>query len=364
MGLRKAFENHNENSWPDNLENRDQARGVHTLIRSFNSSTKTYCNKKTHTETENMNKNISSADAEDGNSLPTTLLTNRHHFPSSGVFQIVPDNCFSCAGVNNDACRNEPRCSGIDFPHKLTPSKRLDTRNSHHNQSAVGQRLRFPQKLHSLLQEMTFSGRESIVSWQPHGLSFRVHDRKEFETNILPLYFNHTNITSFRRQLCLYSFERIKFGIDKDAYHNDMFLRDHPHLCEGMETTRNKKNEGRKPYHAYQDSNHCDFVQLNSNGMNMREKDDSDVSQARACKPREDLFYSDSQLTLPSTFFFENDATQPFSMASRSEHNYIIGARGCAKYEAELQDEDLFVSSAGNVRVSAHESKLRFYIMI
>jgi len=170
--------------------------------------------------------------------------------------------------------------------------------------------------------------------------------------------------------------DAIKFGIDKDAYYNDMFLPDQPIRCQGMDTQRIEKNGGGKLYTTNQDLNNCDYEQLNSKGMTVRVNNDSVVSQdyeflseklwdTIACKPSEDLLFdSENQPTLPNTFKFENYATQPFPMASRSECNCaygfssdiarIMGARGCAKYDAESQDEDLPDSSAGNARVSVY----------
>jgi HSF-type DNA-binding len=46
----------------------------------------------------------------------------------------------------------------------------------------------FPVKLHYMLGELKRDGLEHIVSWQPHGRCFIVHNQKEFEQKILPLY--------------------------------------------------------------------------------------------------------------------------------------------------------------------------------
>ena len=42
---------------------------------------------------------------------------------------------------------------------------------------------------------------ESIISWAPHGNSFLIKDIKKFEEFILPLYFKHSNFSSFVRQV-------------------------------------------------------------------------------------------------------------------------------------------------------------------
>lgn len=44
----------------------------------------------------------------------------------------------------------------------------------------------FPDKLHYVLNEMTKDGLDHIMSWQPHGRCFVVHDQKRLEQHILP----------------------------------------------------------------------------------------------------------------------------------------------------------------------------------
>ena len=44
----------------------------------------------------------------------------------------------------------------------------------------------FPEKLHHMLHSMDEEGLGHIVSWQPHGRCFLVHEKKEFIENIMP----------------------------------------------------------------------------------------------------------------------------------------------------------------------------------
>jgi hypothetical protein len=46
----------------------------------------------------------------------------------------------------------------------------------------------FPVQLHFVLSEMAMDGLEHIASWQPHGRSFKVHDRKAFVNSVLGRY--------------------------------------------------------------------------------------------------------------------------------------------------------------------------------
>jgi hypothetical protein len=62
----------------------------------------------------------------------------------------------------------------------------------------------FPEKLHQLLEAMEEEGLEHIVSWQPHGRCFAIHQKAEFVKDIMSRFFMQTKLTSFQRQLNLY----------------------------------------------------------------------------------------------------------------------------------------------------------------
>jgi hypothetical protein len=46
---------------------------------------------------------------------------------------------------------------------------------------------KFPVKLHYMLSEMEKEGLEHIISWQPHGRCFIVHDPQYLDTRALPM---------------------------------------------------------------------------------------------------------------------------------------------------------------------------------
>lgn len=82
---------------------------------------------------------------------------------------------------------------------------------------------KFPQKLHKLLDDNFYS---DIISWQPHGRSFRIHKKKEFERIVMPTLFQQSKIASFHRQLNHYGFKRqILESPDKGGYYHECFLR-------------------------------------------------------------------------------------------------------------------------------------------
>lgn len=89
----------------------------------------------------------------------------------------------------------------------------------------------FPVKLHNLLQENLH---DKIISWQPHGRCFLLRRPKEFVTEVMPLYFKQSKLTSFQRQLNLYGFSRLTSGSDKGGYYHELFLRGKDQLCTSM----------------------------------------------------------------------------------------------------------------------------------
>ena len=84
----------------------------------------------------------------------------------------------------------------------------------------------FPLKLYEMLHQVERDGFSHIVSWQPHGRCFSIHQANEFKESLLPRYFPKlTKVTSFQRQLNLYGFQRITQGLDKGSYYHECFLR-------------------------------------------------------------------------------------------------------------------------------------------
>lgn len=79
-----------------------------------------------------------------------------------------------------------------------------------------------------------------LICWSQDGCSFLVQDEQRFSKEVLPLYFKHSNMTSFVRQLNMYGFHKVLHvdsGLHKaesqincvEFQHED-FQRDQPHL--------------------------------------------------------------------------------------------------------------------------------------
>jgi HSF-type DNA-binding len=91
----------------------------------------------------------------------------------------------------------------------------------------------FPDRLYKMLTEAEKQGWTEMVSFQPHGRSFRVHNKQLFVKKMLPMLLKgQGSWSSFLRQLRLYGFSRTKSGPDYGAYYHELFLRSRPDLCQ------------------------------------------------------------------------------------------------------------------------------------
>ena len=97
----------------------------------------------------------------------------------------------------------------------------------------------FPMKLFMMLEQVEADGNAHIVSWQPHGRCFVVHEPELFK-ELLPRYFSLSKVSSFQRQLNLYDFTRLTRGKDKGGYYNEYFLRSRPHLLNKIQRIKVK----------------------------------------------------------------------------------------------------------------------------
>lgn len=65
----------------------------------------------------------------------------------------------------------------------------------------------FPVKLHRILSNPEYN---DVVSWLPHGRSWRVLKPKAFEEKVIPLYFRHAKYASFMRQVSILKMHKVQ----------------------------------------------------------------------------------------------------------------------------------------------------------
>lgn len=166
------------------------------------------------------------------------------------------------------------------------------------------QHLSFLGKLHILLEEVeTKTNQTNIVSWQPHGRCFRVHNTKEFVEKVMPHYFPQmTKWSSFYRQLNFYGFSRLTGqGPDKNGYYHKLFLRGKPHLCDYVIGTWKKGPKVRAKANANLEPNFYSMPQITTDDTTTTMNDD-DIMMPPMTELKPQLTYdlSDWNLTIPN----------------------------------------------------------------
>jgi hypothetical protein len=78
---------------------------------------------------------------------------------------------------------------------------------------------RFPVKLYALLSQPQLS---HVITWMPHGRSWKVLKPRVFETAVLPVFFESDNYHSFNRVINAWSFRRKSSGPDRGSYFHEV----------------------------------------------------------------------------------------------------------------------------------------------
>jgi hypothetical protein len=80
---------------------------------------------------------------------------------------------------------------------------------------------RFPVKLYALLSQPQLS---HVITWMPHGRSWKVLKPRVFETAVLPVFFESDNYHSFNRVINAWSFRRKSSGPDRGSYFHEVSI--------------------------------------------------------------------------------------------------------------------------------------------
>jgi len=90
----------------------------------------------------------------------------------------------------------------------------------------------FPEKLYNMVVEMEQEGQQNVVSFVDDGKAFLIHHPRLFESDVMPLYFSSSRMSSVQRQLNIYGFQRITEGPFRGAYRHRCFLKGQPELLK------------------------------------------------------------------------------------------------------------------------------------
>jgi len=160
----------------------------------------------------------------------------------------------------------------------------------------------FPERLYTMLSQVEDEGYESIVSWQPHGRCFIVHQPKRFVEEVMPKYFRQSKLTSFQRQVNLYGFRRLTAGQDRGAYYHELFLRGRPDLHKRLVRIRVKGTGFKSASSPATEPNFYSYQRCTEDGAkDFRPRADSMDSEMSPMEPTSEPITSTSSVMPPLT---------------------------------------------------------------
>ena len=78
---------------------------------------------------------------------------------------------------------------------------------------------KLPPKLYAILTQKDF---QDIITWMPHGRSWKVLKPRLFESLVMPIFFQYGNYHSFNRLVNAWSFRRVATGVDRGSYYHEV----------------------------------------------------------------------------------------------------------------------------------------------
>ena len=112
---------------------------------------------------------------------------------------------------------------------------------------------KFLLKLYEILSKEEYS---NIIHWSQNGSYIIIANVHLLEKNILPIYFNHQNYSSFVRQLNMYNFHKIRTDQDKpEQYFINETLNKSKTMKEIKDFKRKEKNRKKCLFFQDEDSN-------------------------------------------------------------------------------------------------------------
>jgi len=126
-----------------------------------------------------------------------------------------------------------------DFSHTSNDGSYKWTPLCHLSPAAI-RVMKLPQKLCAILSMPEYS---HIITWMPHGRSWRVINIRAFVEEVMMRFFEYSNYSSFIRLVNAWGFRRITSGPDNNSYYHELFLRGVPHLLGKMHRLTNKEKK-------------------------------------------------------------------------------------------------------------------------
>lgn len=165
-------------------------------------------------------------------SEPGLTKSQRLVLTISNAFQHQPGGLRACRGSTDPTCdtafpvrTSYPSTGTFPLKEPSFPSLLKTSESQPHS---------LPVKLYMLLACSEF---EHIVSWMPHGRSWKILNKHAFRIHVLPRVMNNSsaNLLGFVRLLNVWGFRQFtKTGPDISAFFHEAFLRGQPSLLRAV----------------------------------------------------------------------------------------------------------------------------------
>ena len=154
---------------------------------------------------------------------PATLTNN-----GLATLQATGNPPFAMSGEHQDDSEDHEDDNDDDNDRKMPA---IERRGPHKKRQYNHES--FPEKLHRLITDAAANGQEDVVRFTNEGTRFQIVDTKKFE-ELLPRYFRHGKISSFKRVLHMYDFKRIVGTWNEGIFEHPHFRRDEPEMLKKM----------------------------------------------------------------------------------------------------------------------------------
>ncbi len=121
------------------------------------------------------------------NNHSTSSYSGRNDFNvTSDSLQVIANTLPSACDLTTDLSVCDNSCIPTSFSSRESVAPTSTTATSSEQRS-------FPWKLHEMLNDVETNGFQDIISWEPGGMAFKVHDCRLFVEKVMPLYFDQVS---------------------------------------------------------------------------------------------------------------------------------------------------------------------------
>eukprot|EP00002_Diphylleia_rotans_P026501 TRINITY_DN5289_c0_g1_i5.p1 TRINITY_DN5289_c0_g1~~TRINITY_DN5289_c0_g1_i5.p1 ORF type:complete len:297 (+),score=58.59 TRINITY_DN5289_c0_g1_i5:66-956(+) len=117
-----------------------------------------------------------------------------------------------------------------------------------------------------------------VITWAEGGMAIRIIDSKQFETRVLPKYFQHNKLISFIRQLNAYGFHKTSDTAEGIDFQHQSFQRNNYGALKTIQRKKTEKKRGKQASGPVGD--HDDSLEFEHHSFDNRHMTARDAAQA------------------------------------------------------------------------------------